>query len=330
MIGNLIYKKSLYTTNSFTKGNNYLYLGDNDEYASCGNYVGDEGNIVVGNNNNFQESHVVINIKDVVCVYASKGDAMTTGETYSVYKITSNKYGSTCDYAVVNDEYEYVEYPDYYFLTKEEYMEIKYSPNYDWIIEKKFLSAKYDNDDGSLKENIEKILEIANERSNKLRYKTFVTRKSSEKNILKKIILSIKGIKCIDLNNRFLLDKSIALEKINTLPLEILGKIKIIENNIEILDMIGIPKEIIGLVSESISLTLALLDYNHNEDTIIKIDEFLNNTITYCNTLRNNKNIEQSYIANKLAENINNAIENNNILFQEMIKDGDILQKNLK
>lgn len=330
MIGNLIYKKALYSTQSFMQGHNYLYLGDNDEYKSCGNYIGDEGHVVVANNNNFEKSHVVISIKNVVCVYVEKGVTMTVGKEYSVYKITSAKYNNVCNYAVVNDSYEYEEYPAYCFMTKEEYLEIKNHPNFKWVIEKKVLSAKYDEDADYSKEHIKKILDAVNERSSKLIYKSVVSKKSTKKSLLKRMVLAARGIDSVDLNNRFLLDKGMALEKINTLPLEMLGKIKIVENNIEILDVIGVSKEIIALVSESINLTLALLDYNHNEDTILKIHEFLNNTITYCNTLRNNKNIEQSYIANKLANNINSAIENNNILFEQMIEDGDILQKHLK
>lgn len=136
----------------------------------------------------------------------------------------------------------------------------------------------------------------------------------------------------IDSNNEDRNDISniMYLERLNSLPKGMLGNIKIIENNLIILKAMDVADDILKLIYESIGLSTVLADYNSDDDTLVKLEEFLSNTIEYCYMLKNNKNIENNYVKGRLAGNINNAIDRNSEVFKKMIQDGDILQKHLK
>lgn len=115
-------------------------------------------------------------------------------------------------------------------------------------------------------------------------------------------------------------------ECLDKLDLTILGKIKKVELNIDMLEAIDGDSEIISLLKESISLTLSLNEFS-DVDMSEKLNEFLDNTLEYINTLKTNRQIEEKYIREKLAENIISVIDNNNELFKSMIKDNGELNK---
>lgn len=120
------------------------------------------------------------------------------------------------------------------------------------------------------------------------------------------------------------------LEKINTLPLELLGKIKYIENNIIILNKMNVTEDILKLVKESVDLTILLIEYESNDITAKKINDFLDNTISYVKTLKNNKHIEEEYIKEELAKNINNVIDRNSAVFKSMVDDNKYMMEQFK
>ena len=120
------------------------------------------------------------------------------------------------------------------------------------------------------------------------------------------------------------------LEQINNLPLETLGKIKYIENNIIILNKMNVSEDILKLIKESVDLTLLLMEYESNDITAKKINDFLDNTINYVKTLKNNKHIEEKYIKEELAKNINDIIDKNSAVFKSMVDDNKYIMEQFK
>lgn len=150
-----------------------------------------------------------------------------------------------------------------------------------------------------------------------------------------KAIYNHKKNKIINKKNKDNQDKKIEENKVlvykrnetlSKLDLNILGKIKKIELNIDMLQAIDGDSQIISLLKESISLTLNLNEFT-DIDVSDKLNEFLDNTLEYINTLNTNKQIEEKYIKKKLAENITDVIDKNNNLFKSMIKDNHNLNK---
>lgn len=113
------------------------------------------------------------------------------------------------------------------------------------------------------------------------------------------------------------------------LSFETLGKIKYLECEVKALMSEGVSSDITSLIDESISITLKLVN-NINDDNIEeRVSEFLDNTIEYVKTLKENKTTENQCIENKLAQNIYNIIDRNNDVFKSMIKDNKALYKHI-
>lgn len=146
--------------------------------------------------------------------------------------------------------------------------------------------------------------------------------------------LKIKDIKVYENDTTEDLSDSIracnSLEQVNKLPVEVLAKIKIIENNIQILNRLNISNDILKLVKDSVDFTTLLIQYESNDTTAKKLEEFLDNTIEYIKTLKENKNIEEEYIKKELAENINVLIDKNSIIFKSMVEDNKYLIDHFK
>ena len=116
----------------------------------------------------------------------------------------------------------------------------------------------------------------------------------------------------------------------NLLPLELLGKIKLVENEIIILKYLNVNKDIIKLLQSSINLTIFISTneqyYNSNKKKIdTQLTEFLDNTLKYIETLKENRKIESLYIENQISQDILNMIDKNNELFKDLIKDNHYL-----
>ena len=111
----------------------------------------------------------------------------------------------------------------------------------------------------------------------------------------------------------------------NKLPIEILGKIKKIENELIILNYKKIDSSILDLLKQSVNLTIYVSTneeyYLENKEELdSKLQEFLNNTLSYIKTLKDNQEIESNYIGVEISKNIIGMIDKNNELFKSMIK----------
>lgn len=129
------------------------------------------------------------------------------------------------------------------------------------------------------------------------------------------------------------------IDLINKLPIELLGKIKFIENELLLLKRINVSDEVLSLINECVTQTTSLLKLEKdklienntiNEHIINKLNNYLDNTIEYIHSLRANKEIEERYIKEQLAETIYDAIDKNTEIFKFMAKDNHLLTKYLK
>lgn len=91
------------------------------------------------------------------------------------------------------------------------------------------------------------------------------------------------------------------------MPIEILGKIKKIENELIILNYKKIDSSILDLLKQSVNLTIYVSTneeyYLENKEELdSKLQEFLNNTLSYIKTLKDNQEIESNYIGLKFLK----------------------------
>lgn len=112
----------------------------------------------------------------------------------------------------------------------------------------------------------------------------------------------------------------------NILPLDILGKMKLIENYIVIMRYKKIDEEIINLLQQSINMTVYFPTndryYEVNKEELnAKLNEFLDNTLAYVQQLLDDKEMEKIYIEKSMANDYLNMIDKNNELFKSIIKD---------
>lgn len=348
MIGPAVYKKAKYNTASFNAGKVYLYLGPDSDDRESGKYISKHNQITSASNDRFEQHTRTEPIKDVVCIYPGRYKHLTIKERYSVYKLdieNKDKQNGRSICSVIDDAYEKLFYPSNYFINIDEYEKLERDGLIDSFIKDKAESMNKEQETSKLNEENKK---LANERNRiicsiirttaesdiNINGFNFKNSGSSNKNIFIRVA-SLFNTQKKD-TSQSNLKKSMYLEKLNLMPAHILGKVKIIENNIFILHTMDIHSEILKLIQESINLAATLLDFNSDEtssakeETARKLEEFLNNVINYCNTLKINKDVENNYIKRKLAENINDAIDRNSEVFKNMIKDGNILQKHFK
>lgn len=339
MIGNLNFKRANKDLATFTENTLYLCIKEGKNDGSNGIFIDDNKQITFATMSHFHHVKTILPIKDVVCIYTENPSSMTIGNTYSVYKIDSNSKSNKINYQIYDDSYKKSFVNVNYFIDKEEYKLLadsgKLESKIKEILELINKDLKIKEENAKIKSEEEKSLFLVKktlEYANNIRVET-------EKNILAPKKYTIDNTFIFRLRNLFNKKSTdfsanirnvTYLERLNILPDVTLGKIKRIENNIYILDNMDISNEILHLIKDSVYLTISLLEYNSDLDTVNKLNHFLDNTINYCNTLKNNKMIEESYIKAKLAENINSVIDKNSSLFQAMVQDGDILQKLIK
>lgn len=144
-----------------------------------------------------------------------------------------------------------------------------------------------------------------------------------------KSLLDIKNSRSSSNNCNYELNDYSYLENLNSLPFDILGKIKFIESNLIILNTMKISEDIITLLRESVNLTVSLAQCESNDSTNKKLDTFLTNNINYIHNLKTNKHLEESYIKEQLAQNLNDVIEKNSSIFKSMVEDNQYLNKKI-
>ena len=88
--------------------------------------------------------------------------------------------------------------------------------------------------------------------------------------------------------------------------------------------------DILKLLQESINLTIYISTdekyyLSHKEELDDKLIEFLDNTLKYIETLKDNRKIEETYIKGSISKDILSMIDKNNELLKDMIKDNHYL-----
>lgn len=333
MQGDLILKKCVEIQEGFNLLKDYIWLGHAKDYyidegygkkGGCSRFVNRDGCIVIAANSGFEESKIFKPLKDVICVYDGGHQDLTEGAIYSVYKVKSKEK----KYVIVDDIYKDRGYHSCLFVDKDSCGTDESDASFQQAkiqAKEKYKKVFVDKDK---REIVESIIEAVNELDINVGNSIIEILKEDNRTFIQRLFNIKVGLSKEEQEK--MVRSSFSLERLNNMPIHILGKIKIIENNILILRTMNIPTSILKLTYESVDLTLALVEYNTSDEISEKINDFLDTTIKYCETLKNNKNIENTYIEEKLAENIANAIENNMSVLNSMIKDGDLLQKHMK
>lgn len=339
MTGNLDFKRANKDLATFTEDKLYLCIKEGKTQNSNGVFIDDNEQITFATMHHFHNVKIILPIKDVVCIFAEKPSSITIGNTYSVYKIDSSSKNNKINYQIYDDSYKKLLVNASYFIDKEEYKFLVDSGNLESrtkeILELINNDLKIKEENNKAKIEKEKSLSLVKktlEYADKLRIESEkgiqASKKDMDNNSFVFKILNLFNKKKTDVSDS--IRNATYLERLNILPDDTLGKIKRIENNISILENMNVSNKILHLIKDSVYLTISLLEYNSDLDTLNKLNHFLDNTIDYCNTIKNNKMIEESYIKAKLAENINSVIDKNSSLFQAMVQDGDMLQKFIK
>ena len=121
----------------------------------------------------------------------------------------------------------------------------------------------------------------------------------------------------------------INIKDYESLSTETLGKIKYIEQQLSKIKGNKVSDDVLALINKNIQLVTNLCEIDA-ESSDVKLSELLDEVISYNNTLIENKEIEEEYIKEQLAQNIHNMIEENKELFNSMAKDNHYLTDNLK
>lgn len=113
------------------------------------------------------------------------------------------------------------------------------------------------------------------------------------------------------------------LNSMNNLPLDMLGKIKQIENYMTIMKYRQINEDIIRLIEQSINLTVftTIQDeyYSSNKKEINeRLNEFLDNILKYVKTSLQNKDMEIYQIKKNLSEDYLKMIDKNSEMFKSI------------
>ena len=111
------------------------------------------------------------------------------------------------------------------------------------------------------------------------------------------------------------------LKKLNQCPLEILGKIKYIENEITILEYEKVSLEILKTIKELIGIIISLFEYEINEETLTKTEELFKIILEFIQEIKKGDEKQKEYIENKLADQINQKLDENIELFTKMTED---------
>lgn len=121
----------------------------------------------------------------------------------------------------------------------------------------------------------------------------------------------------------------INIEGYTNFSIETLGKIKYIEQQLSKIKENKVSEDVIALINKNIQLITKLCE-SDIDDVDNKLSGFLDEVISYNHTLIKNKKIEDKYIKEQLAQNIQNIIDENKELFKLMTKDNHHLTDYLK
>lgn len=113
------------------------------------------------------------------------------------------------------------------------------------------------------------------------------------------------------------------IRKQNNLPLEILGKIKKIENYIQILECQNYSEDILQLLKTNIDLALLITFEGNDAQLVEKINHYLDTTLEYIQSLEMNKQLFNEEVELKVTENIMNILDDNESIMKELIKENE-------
>lgn len=284
-----------------------------------------------------------IEVKKVVALKDT--NYLKKDEIYSVYNIDDNRY------CILGNDYILRYVNSYYFMEKHLYDKYKCEPHNLMLELFQPYYDKIEEEELEIKNNELKLLE--KEKQKELEKKQEKERKAlikTEDDRFKDLVMFINDNVEISLNNIIEIDKikkfnlfkyqvSIAkhkkindivslkikqqelLNKVNSLPYEVLGKIKFIENELIVIHNLGFSIEICKLLKESLDIVLVLYQYETNQETINKTIDMLDNMISYIQEIKTSKEMEEKYITKQLINNINNTLNNNSEIIKSMISD---------
>jgi hypothetical protein len=293
----------------------------------------------------FNDYEVLYPLMELVCVYASLDGNLNMGTRYFVFSEDIDKY------KVLNEKGEFKFYPKEYFMEIKDWVNAS-DEERNTLVEKASVQKKEAEKLKKL-ENVTKAItnyvaisktthevKISKFDSIALFVMSFMELIISF--ILKDIAMVIFGLSLLAMtiamtiysskktrfNEEYDMDinKYELLTQENKFPLEVLGKIKFIQNKLIILNSKKVDDDIIGLLQQNINLTIALMGsgnyYEENKEVLDeKANELLDNSMKYIDILENDKIVQDNFIKETLSNQIIEAIDQNNKLFNSMIKD---------
>lgn len=378
MVGSKVYYKAKWSSDGFSSNRKYLYLGEDifktkEKNKMTGKFVDNRNQIQYMAVSDFNLESEINEIKRVISLINIESDALTLYREYSCYKVVDES--GVKKYNIMDNNYQESNFCCSWFITKEDFEEIKKQENGEQILKDK--TSEIDEEMKRIKtkksdsNNVKEVLKVINSYEVNIKSKQDIYKIEEEsKTVLKKskrTITALTGLlflspilmaylpfkilyiipmilaitlKCVanSNQNKFienmnkyidLLDKNSkdSSKELYYLPDEMLAKIKRIEILVEELIERNVDKDIIKLIKSNIKLSSVMVIKNETDESKHELIELLENSITYCNSLLDNKDGEKEYVKNSLAKNISDTIKNNNELIKSMIKDNDKLYK---
>ena len=350
--------------NNFSCGGYYIRVS-NSESTGKGIYLNGKHELECVSDYCFHKIEEKVSIADVYAIYDSEDGSVITGNKYGVYKIDSNgnyfiftekfRFEYLPKSWFISTE-EWMKSSTY---EKKEIIEkSKYACS---LLDNTTQKNKSNIEDDSFKKEQKKKLEVVSAVSRKIAENTGVSVTKIISYLPKKIyfmmilivvantlfafvtknvlfgivavwlfITAITGRKSekkvIDKEIKIDLSNYERLNSMNKLSLNMLGKIKQIENYMTIMRYRGVNEEIILLVEQSINLTVftTIQDdyYSSNKEEIDeRLNKFLDNTLEYIKTSLQNKDMEIYQIKKNLSEDYLKMIDRNSEMFKSITKD---------
>lgn len=355
--------------NNFNYGDKYIRV-DNGDSPKTGLYINNKYELECISDGYFTYSEQIHSIKKVVAIYSNNNTPIKIGNVYSVFKLTDTNYRiladnlrmtnvskdffldkEDCD-KMSKEEFELAKEKIANLLESDEKQRLQKEKEIKEIEEKKKLIKEQKNLIESVCDKINNSLIISKTiykenvpKSYKLIYFFYGTITLLISILFKNpiaILISAfslfitigvsKEIKNTKYNEKYDIDINHyeRLKFQNTLPLNLLGKIKQVENELIILNYMKVNNDILKLLQESINLTIYISTdekyyLSHKEELDDKLIEFLDNTLKYIETLKDNRKIEEIYIKGSISKDILSMIDKNNELLKDLIKDNHYL-----
>lgn len=344
---------------NFNYQKSYIRYGNGENYKT-GLYINNNYHLECQDDNFFLFDYEIHSIKNIVAI--QEHELLQLGKTYSVFEYTVDKYYILIENLTLSYiSKKYFVDEDIWINMNEKEKKNLLEFNRKKIEEFKLEEQKIKNEkEKELKKikNIHTIKEVCSAISKDIIISKTIYNEKIPKHIklyfvfwgaiimlwgllTKQQIISIIGLISIVLDFIFLQDtKNIKLneeydvninhyERLkfqNKLPIHLLGKIKLIENELIILNYKKVNVEILKLLQQSINLTIYISTneeyYQKNKEEFDnKLNDFLDNTLKYIKTLKENREIETDFISMSISEDILKMIDKNNELFISMIKD---------